>query len=76
MTISPSNRMHDGLRFEGSAIVFTSVMTPTIRLLTASFAIPFLALLPSYIWSVPASDASTSSTPMILITLFFRKRPG
>ncbi|TDQ53510.1 hypothetical protein [Phaeovulum veldkampii] len=75
MTISPSNRMHDGLRFEGSAIVFTSVMTPTIRLLTASFAIPFLALLPSYIWSVPASDASTSSTPMILITLFFRLIP-
>lgn len=75
MTISPSNRMHDSLRFEGNAIVFTSVMTPAIRLLTASFAIPFFALLPSYIREVPASYAFTSSAPEILLTLFFQLLP-
>ncbi|MCR8493417.1 hypothetical protein [Brucella anthropi] len=75
MTISPSNRMHDSLRFDGNAIVFKSVMTPVIRLFTASFAIPFLALLPRYIRDLPESYALASSVPKILLTLFFQLLP-
>ena len=75
MPIPPSTRMHDGLSFDGKAIIFTSLMTPAIRLFTASFAIPLIALLPRYIRDVPASYAFASSAPMLLITLFFQVIP-